>query len=46
MATAIADALLSCHAVLVFSALLHTDTFTVRKDWVETLKYHGYLCCK
>ena len=38
VATAIADAFLSCSAVLVFSALLHTDTFMVRKDWVETLK--------
>ena len=46
MATAIADALLSRRAVPVFSALLLTDTFTVRKDWAETLKYHGYLCCE
>ena len=30
----------------VFSALLHRDTFMVRKDWVETLKHHKHLCCR
>ena len=46
VATPIADALLSCCAVLVVLTLLHTDPFTIRKNWVETLKYHDYLCCK
>ena len=43
VATPIADALLSCRAVPVSLALLHTDTFTVRKDWVETLKLNKFL---